>query len=116
MDKVNLIDLGKQPNVASVYLGNDLNDILGTKIIARERTKDGNFVYIKYKDSFYRMSTGLNDLQVFYHKIAREQGYDGILVQFSIGGKTVTEIALLKSGLIDYEAPSWYDKKWDKNK
>lgn len=114
LDKVNLIDLGKQTDVTSVYLGKDLNDILGTRIIARERTKEGNFVYIKYKDSFYRMSTGLDDLQVFYHKIAREQGYDGILVQFSIGGKTVTEIALLKSGLIEYDAPSWYDKKWDK--
>lgn len=116
LDKVNLIDLGKQTDVTSVYLGNDLNDILGTRIIARERTKEGNFVYIKYKDSFYRMSTGLDDLQVFYHKIARDQGYDGILVQFGVGGKTVTEIALLKSGLVEYDAPFWYDKNWDKKK
>lgn len=39
LDKVNLIDLGKQPDVTSVYLGNDLNNILGTKIIARNVLK-----------------------------------------------------------------------------
>ena len=74
LDKVNLIDLGKQTDVTSVYLGNDLNDILGTRIIARERTKDGKFLYIKYKDSIYRISTGLDDLKVLYQKKAIEQG------------------------------------------
>ena len=113
LDKVNLIDLGKQQSVTDVYLGKDLNQVLGTKVIARERSKDGNFVYIKYKDTIYKMSTGLDDLQVFYHKIAKEQGYEGILVQFNTSGKTVTEIALLKSGLIEYDAPDWYNKKWD---
>lgn len=113
LDKVNLIDLGKQQSVTDVYLGKDLNQVLGTKVVARERSKDGNFVYIKYKDTIYKMSTGLDDLQVFYHKIAKEQGYDGILVQFNTSGKTVTEIALLKSGLIEYDAPDWYNKQWD---
>lgn len=113
LDKVNLIDLGKQQSVTDVYLGKELNRVLGTKVIAHERSKDGNFVYIKYKDTIHKMSTGLDDLQVFYHRIAKEQGYDGILVQFNTSGKTVTEIALLKSGLIEYDAPDWYNKKWD---
>lgn len=110
LDKVNLIDLGKQRSVTDAYLSAKLNNKLNTEIV--KQTKD--LVYIKYNGTIYRMTTGLDDLQTFYHIVALKSGYDGLLVQFPLKGKYVTEIALLKSGLVEYDAPDWYNKQWDK--
>lgn len=110
LDNVNLIDLGKQHSVTDAYLSAKLNNILNTEIV--KQTKD--LVYIKYNGKVYKMTKGLDDLQTFYHIVARLAGYDGLLIQFVIKGKLITEIALLKSGLVEYDAPDWYNKNWDK--
>lgn len=110
LDKVNLIDLGEQKSITDAYLSAKLNNILNTEIV--EVTKD--FVFIKYKGTIYRMTKGLDDLQTFYHIVAKKEGYDGLLVQFNLNGKLITELALLKSGLVEYDAPDWYNKDWDK--
>ena len=110
LDKVNLIDLGEQKSITDAYLSAKLNNILNTEIV--KVTKD--FVFIKYKGTIYRMGKGLDDLQTFYHIVAKKEGYDGLLVQFNLNGKLITELALLKSGLVEYDAPDWYNKDWDK--
>ena len=84
LDKVNLIDLGEQKSITDAYLSAKLNNILNTEIV--EVTKD----------------------------FAKKEGYDGLLVQFNLNGKLITELALLKSGLVEYDAPDWYNKDWDK--
>lgn len=110
LDRVNLIELGEQKNITDAYLSAKLNNILNTEIV--NVTKD--FVFIKYKGTIYRMGKGLDDLQTFYHIVAKKEGYDGLLIQFNLNGKLVTELALLKSGLVEYDAPDWYNKDWDK--
>ena len=110
LDKVNLIDLGKQKSVTDAYLSAKLNNTLGTRIV--KETKD--LVFIKYNGTIYKMTKGLDDLQTFYHIVAKQEGYDGLMIQFVVKGKLITEIALLKSGLVEYDAPEWYSKPWDK--
>ena len=110
LDKVNLIDLGKQRSVTDAYLSAKLNNILNTEIV--KQTKD--LVFIKYNGTVYRMTKGLDDLQTFYHIVAKQEGYDGLLIQFVIKGNLITEIALLRSGIVEYDAPDWYNKQWDK--
>ena len=110
LDKVNLIDLGRQRSVTDAYLSAKLNNILNTEIV--KQTKD--LVFIKYNGTVYRMTKGLDDLQTFYHIVAKQVGYDGLLIQFVIKGNLITEIALLRSGIVEYDAPDWYNKQWDK--
>ena len=110
LDKVRLINLGKQTDVIDAYLSAKLNNTLNTKVV--KQTKD--LVFISWRGKVYRMRSNLDDLQTFYHIVALAEGYDGLLVQFPLKGKLITEIALLKSGLIEYDAPDWYNKNWNK--
>ena len=110
LDKVNLIDLGEQKSITDAYLSAKLNNILNTEIV--NVTKD--HVFIWYKGTISRMTKGLDDLQTFYNIVAKKEGYDGLLIQFRVKGKLITELALLRSGLVEYDAPDWYNKDWDK--
>lgn len=109
-DKLNVINVGLQKTIDDAYFSDVLNSKLGTKILS----VDKNNVYIKYNDSVYKLRHGLDDIQSFYHSLAKKLNYDAIIIQFKLSGKTISEIALLKSGLIEYSAPEWYNKQWDK--
>lgn len=107
--RVNILDIGYHKSITDAYLSEELNSNLGAEVIDYNR----KFIRIKVDNLLYTIGNGLDNIQPFYHKLALKKGYDAIKMEFRMGSKVVSEIALLKDNLISYNnAPDDYNTYW----
>ena len=101
-------------SIDDAYLNSEMYK--AAKVIPKEITKNTfTFKDIKTKEQI-TLNHSLDDIQPFFHKKLRENGYEIFHYTFPIGSKIIDEIAILKDNIIDYDAPNWYNKKWSSKK